>query len=86
MRETEIESEKLKLHKDKFNQDMSVGVVTLAEVLSVEPENNKATLASSHSAKASRDETAGAVSEDKVWKLKKVRRSRYNRRKNNSRI
>ncbi|MEK7565306.1 MAG: AAA family ATPase [Patescibacteria group bacterium] len=72
LRETEIESEKLKLHKDKFNQDMSaVGVVTLAEVLSVEPENNKATLASSHSAKASRDETAGAVSEDKVWKLKR---------------
>ena len=25
LRETEIESEKLKLHKDKFNQDMSGG-------------------------------------------------------------
>ena len=64
-----------------------MGVVTLAEVLSVEPENNKATLASSHSAKASRDETAGAVSEDKVWKLKrKLEEVGIIDEKNNSRI
>ena len=66
LREVEIDGEKLKLHKDKFNQDMlAVGVVTLAEVLSVEPENNKAVLVASN-AIGSQD-----ISDDKVWKLKK---------------
>ncbi len=64
LRETEIESEKLKLHKDKFNQDLGVvGVVTLAEVLSVEPQNSNVVLASSVS--------DSSLLEDKVFKLKR---------------
>ncbi|MDP3764188.1 MAG: AAA family ATPase [bacterium] len=71
LRGIEIEGEKLKLHKDKFNQDMSaVGVVTLAEVLSVEPQNNKVVLVASYSTKVSQDKS-NAAAEDMVWKLKR---------------
>lgn len=72
LRETEIESEKLKLHKDKFNQDMTaVGVVTLAEVLSVEPERNKVVLAGSDESITLTKSSSAEATEDKVWKLKR---------------
>ncbi|MDP3799827.1 MAG: AAA family ATPase [bacterium] len=63
LRDVEIENEKLKLHKDKFNQDLSaVGVVTLADVLSVEPQS-KVVLAM--------ETASNAAAEDRVWKLKR---------------
>ena len=76
LRQMEVDEEKLKLHRAKFQQDLAaVGVVTLAEVISA-PVADTAVLTSSQNKINSNPSTssgrfAEGELEDKVWKLKK---------------
>ncbi|MFY9493087.1 MAG: AAA family ATPase [Minisyncoccia bacterium] len=66
LRQMEVDEEKMKLHRSKFQQDLAaVGVVTLADIIGGSRPAVQAVLAASNAAETE------AVLEDKVWKLKK---------------